>query len=51
MTKSLQEWLVINKMAISESEINGSDIVSVDGVGDFLYIHPVDKKIIDEDFS
>ena len=38
-------------MAISESEINGSDIVTVDGVGDFLYIHPVDKKIIDEDFG
>lgn len=51
MTKSLQDWLIINKMAISESEINGSDIVTVDGVGDFLYIHPVDKKIIDEDFG
>ena len=38
-------------MSVSESEQNGSDIISVEGLGDMLYLHPYDGKIIDEDFA
>lgn len=51
MTKSLSEWIENNKLSVSESKINDSDIVSIEGVGTFLYVHPFDGKIIDEDFA
>lgn len=51
MTKSLSEWIENNKLSVSESKINDSDIVSIEGVGTFLYLHPFDGKIIDEDFA
>lgn len=51
MTKSLSEWVENNKLSVSESKINDSDIVSIEGVGAFLFIHPFDGKIIDEDFA
>ena len=51
MTKSLYEWIENNKLSVSESKINDSDIVSIEGVGTFLYVHPFDGKIIDEDFA
>lgn len=51
MTESLSNWIVENKLVISESELDGSDIISVDGVGTFLYLKPFDGKVIDEDFS
>lgn len=49
--KSLSEWIENNKLSVSESKINDSDIVSIEGVGTFLYVHPFDGKIIDEDFA
>lgn len=51
MTKELLEWISNNKLAVSESSLNGFDIVSIEGVGTFLYIHPLEGKIIDEDFA
>lgn len=51
MTKSLSEWIENNKLSVSESKINDSDIVSIEGVGTFLYVHPFGGKIIDEDFA
>lgn len=51
MTKSLSEWIENNKLSVSESKINDSDIVNIEGVGTFLYIHPFEGKIIDEDFA
>lgn len=51
MTESLSNWIVENKLVISESKLNDSDIVSIDGVGTFLYLKPFDGKVIDEDFA
>lgn len=51
MTDSLLNWVKENKMIVSESELNGSDIISIENFGNLLYIHPFDEKIIDEDFS
>lgn len=51
MTETLSKWLEDNKMVVSESEQNGSDIITIEGVGMFLYLHPFDGKIIDEDFA
>ena len=51
MTKELQIWAEENYLTISELRENDSDIVSVEGFGEFLYIHPVDGKVIDEDFA
>lgn len=53
MNENLQRWIDENKLTISESKAdNGSDIVSIDGVGSFLYIHAAEEgKLIDEDFS
>ena len=47
----LEDWCKINKLAISESKISDSDIVSIDDVGKFLYLHSFDGNVIDEDFS
>ena len=51
MTESLSKWIQENKLTISESDLNGSDIITIEGVGSFLYVHPFDGKIIDEDFA
>lgn len=51
MTESLSKWLEENKMSVSESVQNGSDIITIPTVGTFLYLQPFDGKIIDEDFA
>lgn len=51
MTETLKNWVEQNKLNISESSVEGSDIVSIEGVGDFLYLKSFDGKIIDDDFS
>lgn len=51
MTDNLLNWIESNKIKVSESKINDSDIVMIEGVGTFLYLHPFDGKIIDEDFA
>lgn len=51
MTNSLSNWIELNKMKVSESKINDSDVITIDGFGTFLYLHPFDGKIIDEDFA
>lgn len=51
MTPNLLNWLDENKLTISESEVEGSDIVFIEGFGKFLYLKPFDGKIIDEDFA
>ena len=51
MTESLERWVNENKLVISESTMDGSDIIKIEGVGDFLYIHSFDGDIIDEDFG
>lgn len=51
MTSSLEKWLLENKMVVSESFVNGLDIIVIEDVGKFLYIKPNDGKIIDEDFA
>ena len=51
MTETLVKWLEENKMVVSESELDGSDIITIEEVGTFLYLQPFDGKIIDEDFS
>lgn len=51
MTQQLQNWITENRLVMSESEIDGSDIITIEGVGTFLYIQAADGKIIDEDFS
>ena len=50
MTNQLAKWLEDNKMEVSEQKINGSDIITIEGLGSLLYLHPFDGKIIDEDF-
>lgn len=51
MTKNLERWINENKLVISESSQGDSDIIIIDGVGKFLYIHSFDGNIIDEDFG
>ena len=53
MDDNLKKWTEENKLIISESKSdNGSDIISIEGVGSFLYIRKGDDgKLIDEDFS
>ena len=52
MTESLQNWLKENRLSISESTLNVSDMISIDGLdGEGLYLHPFDGKVIDEDFG
>ena len=51
MTQELKNWVLNNKMIVSESSSKGSDIITIDGVGKFLYLHPFNGKIINEDFS
>lgn len=51
MTDTLLKWVEDNKIIISESKIDGSDIITIDGVGTFLYLKPFEGKVIDEDFA
>lgn len=51
MTEQLSKWIEENHLVVSESSLEGSDIISIEGIGDFLYLHPFDGKIIDEDFG
>ena len=51
MTENLLNWVKENKLMVSESDNNGSDIIIVEGVGKYLYLKPFDGKIIDDDFS
>lgn len=51
MTETLQRWVEENKLIISESSQDGSDIISIEDVGKFLYIHPFDGNVIDRDFA
>ena len=51
MDERLKKWVDDNKLVISESKINDSDIIIIEGVGKFLYIHAFDGNIIDEDFG
>ena len=53
MDDNLKKWVEENKLIISESKSdNDLDIINIDSVGSFLYIHPGDDgKLIDEDFS
>ena len=51
MTDSLSNWIELNKMEVSESKIDDSDIISIKDFGTFLYLHSFDGKVIDEDFA
>lgn len=51
MDENLSKWVMENKLSVSESSDGDLDTVSVDGFGDFLYIHKFDGNIIDGDFS
>lgn len=52
MTDALRRWADDNYLAIEEKRDDELNVISIEGVGDFLYLHPDDKgKIIDERFS
>lgn len=52
MTDALRRWADDNCLAIEEKRDDELNVISIEGVGDFLYLHPDDKgKIIDERFS
>lgn len=52
MTDSLRRWAEDNYLAIEEKRDDELNIIAIEGVGDFLYLHPDDNgKIIDERFS
>lgn len=52
MTDSLRRWTEDNYLAIEEKRDDELNIIAIEGVGDFLYLHPDDSgKIIDERFS
>jgi len=51
MTDSLSNWIELNKMEVSESKMDDSDIISIKDFGTFLYLHSFDGKVIDEDFA
>lgn len=51
MTKELENWVLNNKLVVSELSSDNSDIISIDGVGKFLYLHPFEGKVINEDFA
>jgi len=51
MTDNLSNWINQNKLSVKESNIDDSTIITIEGVGDFLYLQPFDGKVIDEDFS
>ena len=47
ITENLEKWVEENKIIISESSQEGSDIITIDGVGKFLFVHPFDGNVID----
>ena len=49
--EKLDKWIKDNKMIASDSKINDSDVIIIEDVGKFLYIHPFDGNVIDEDFA
>ena len=49
--EKLDKWIKDNKMIASDSTIGDSDVIVIEGVGKFLYLHPFDGNIIDEDFA
>lgn len=52
MTDALRRWADDNYLAIEEKRDDELNVISIEGAGDFLYLHPDDKgKIIDERFS
>ncbi len=52
MTDSLRRWAEDNYLAIEEKRDDELNIIAIEGVGGFLYLHPDDNgKIIDERFS
>lgn len=52
MTPQLINWVKENKLTISKLSSDGDlDIVSIEDVGNFLYIKPTENKIIDEEFA
>lgn len=52
MTEALRRWADDNYLAIKEKRDDELNIIAIEGVGDFLYLHPDDKgKIIDQRFS
>ena len=51
ITENLEKWVEENKIIISESSQGDSDIITIDGVGKFLFVHPFDGNVIDEDFG
>lgn len=52
MTEALRRWADDNYLAIEEKRDDELNIIAIEGVGDFLYLHPDDKgKIIDQRFS
>jgi DNA polymerase-3 subunit alpha len=52
MTDALRRWADDNCLSIEEKRDDELNVISIEGVGDFLYLHPDDKgKIIDERFS
>lgn len=52
MTEALRRWADDNYLAVEEKRDDELNIIAIEGVGDFLYLHPDDKgKIIDQRFS
>lgn len=51
MTDNLKKWIDENHLVISESSLGDSDIINIEGVGNFLFLKPFDGKVIDEDFG
>ena len=49
--EKLDKWIKDNKMIASDSKINDSDVIIIEDVGKFLYLHPFDGNVIDEDFA
>lgn len=49
--EKLDKWIKDNKMVASDSKINDSDVIIIEDVGKFLYLHPFDGNVIDEDFA
>lgn len=48
----LEEWAVAHRLSLSTCPSReGTDVVEVEGVGKFLYIHPVDETVIDDQFG
>lgn len=44
MTDSLRRWAEDNYLAIEEKRDDELNIIAIEGVGDFLYLHPDDSR-------